>query len=61
MWKGELDWIVGAGWATVALLVSAGLLLPWYVAWLVPLAALTSDRRLRAVTILLTGIGLTTL
>ena len=37
---GELDWIDGAGWATVALLVTASSLLPWYVAWLMPLAAL---------------------
>jgi alpha-1,6-mannosyltransferase len=41
VWRGELDWIDGAGWATVALLLTAGSLLPWYVAWLLPLAALT--------------------
>ncbi|MBV9415017.1 MAG: polyprenol phosphomannose-dependent alpha 1,6 mannosyltransferase MptB [Solirubrobacterales bacterium] len=46
VWRGELDWIAGAGWATVALLLSAGSLLPWYVAWLMPLAALGGDRRL---------------
>lgn len=46
VWRGELDWIAGAGWATVALLLSAGSLLPWYVAWLMPLAALGRDRRL---------------
>jgi uncharacterized membrane protein len=61
VWIGELDWITGAGWATVALLLTAGLLLPWYVAWLVPLAALSTDRRLLVAAVMLTGLGLTTL
>jgi hypothetical protein len=46
VWRGKLDWIAGAGWAAVALLVTAASLLPWYVAWLMPLAALGRDRRL---------------
>lgn len=46
VWRKEMDWIDGAGWATVALLVTASSLLPWYVAWLMPLAALGTDRRL---------------
>lgn len=61
VWQGRLDWIAGAGWATVAMLLTAGLLLPWYVGWLVPLAALSRDRRLVGVTVVLTGLGLTTL
>lgn len=61
VWIGELDWITGAGWATVALLLTTGFLVPWYVAWLIPLAALSGDRRLLAAAILLTGVGLTTL
>ncbi|HVW46842.1 MAG TPA: polyprenol phosphomannose-dependent alpha 1,6 mannosyltransferase MptB [Solirubrobacterales bacterium] len=61
VWIGEMDWIVGAGWATAALLVTTGFLVPWYVAWLLPLAALSSDRRLLAVAVFLTGVGLTTL
>ncbi len=61
VWIGEMDWIVGAGWATVALLVTTGFLVPWYVAWLLPLAALTNDRRLLAAAVFLTGVGLTTL
>ena len=60
-WLGEMDWIAGAGWATAALLVSTGFLVPWYVAWLLPLAALSSDKRLLAVAVILTGVGLTTL
>jgi len=54
VWRGELDWIAGGGWAAVALLVTAASLLPWYIAWLMPLAALGRDRRLWQVSILLT-------
>jgi hypothetical protein len=61
VWIGELDWITAAGWATVGLLLTAGLLMPWYVAWLLPLAALSSDRRLWLTAIALTGLGLTSL
>ncbi len=61
VWRGRLDWITAAGWATVALLLTAGYLLPWYVAWLIPLAALSTDRRLRVAALALTAVGLTTL
>ena len=61
VWIGRLDWITAAGWATVGLLVSAGLLMPWYIAWLIPFAALSSDRRLRLTAIALTSLGLTSL
>ncbi|MGH2939832.1 MAG: polyprenol phosphomannose-dependent alpha 1,6 mannosyltransferase MptB [Solirubrobacterales bacterium] len=61
VWIGKLDWIAGAGWATVCLLLTTGFLVPWYVAWLIPLAALSGDRRLLAASIALTGLGLTTL
>ncbi|HEY2770362.1 MAG TPA: glycosyltransferase 87 family protein [Solirubrobacteraceae bacterium] len=56
VWRRELDWIDGAGWATVALLITASALLPWYVAWLIPLAALASDHRLWRTAIVMTGI-----
>lgn len=55
VWRGELDWIVGAGWATFTMLACAGSLMPWYVAWLVPLAAVGRDRRLLQATIWLSG------
>jgi alpha-1,6-mannosyltransferase len=55
VWRREVDWIDGAGWATVAMLVTASSLLPWYMAWLMPLAALASDRRLWRMSIVLTG------
>jgi hypothetical protein len=56
VWRGQLDWIDGAGWAAVALILTASSLLPWYVAWLVPFGALASDRRLWRATIVVTGI-----
>jgi alpha-1,6-mannosyltransferase len=46
VWRGDMDWIDGAGWATVAMLLAASSLLPWYVTWLLPFAALATDRRL---------------
>jgi hypothetical protein len=61
VWRGELDWITGAGWATVVLLITTGSLLPWYIGWLVPLAALSSDRRLWLATFALTALALTSL
>jgi Glycosyltransferase family 87 len=56
VWQGRTDWIDGAGWATVAMLVAASALLPWYVAWALPLAALGHDRRLARAAIVLTGV-----
>ncbi len=56
VWRGEMDWIDGAGWATAFLLVTTSALLPWYVAWLIPLAALGSDRRLWRTAIVMTGV-----
>ncbi len=47
------DWRVAAGWATFALLLSTAWLLPWYAIWLLPLAAVSNDRRLRGATLLL--------
>jgi alpha-1,6-mannosyltransferase len=45
-WRGH-DWIAGAGWATLAVLVGTTWLLPWYVVWTLPLAALGASRPLR--------------
>jgi len=46
VWQGRLDWIAAAGWSAVALLVATSWLVPWYMAWVLPLAALGRDRRL---------------
>lgn len=56
VWRRQLDWIDGAAWATVAMLLTASSLLPWYGAWLMPLAALGTDRRLWRTSIVLTGV-----
>lgn len=56
VWRGELDWIDGAGWATAAMLISASSLLAWYAAWLLPLAAIARDRRLVRAALIITGV-----
>jgi alpha-1,6-mannosyltransferase len=56
VWRGQIDWIAGAGWAMLAMLVASSSLLPWYVAWLLPLAALGRDRRLITTAIVFTGV-----
>jgi hypothetical protein len=45
--------LTAAGWASVALLVTLSWVLPWYVLWVLPLAALSSSRRLRMTALLL--------
>jgi hypothetical protein len=49
--------ITASGWASVALLVTLSWVLPWYVLWALPLAALSSSRRLRT-TVLALGVYL---
>jgi hypothetical protein len=51
------DAITASGWASVALLVTLSWVLPWYVLWALPLAALSSSRRLRN-TVLVLGVYL---
>jgi hypothetical protein len=41
------NWIVAAGYATLALLLTLSWTLPWYVLWLLPFAALARRRGLR--------------
>src|SRR3954451_18844201 len=47
-WRGRIGWIAAGGWATLAALVTSAWLMPWYVTWVLPLAALSRDRRLVA-------------
>jgi alpha-1,6-mannosyltransferase len=56
VWRGEMDWIDGAAWAALAMLVTASAVLPWYVAWLMPLVALGTDRRLWRASLIITGV-----
>jgi alpha-1,6-mannosyltransferase len=47
------DTVTASGWASVALLVTLSWVLPWYVLWILPLAALSRSRRLRTVALVL--------
>jgi alpha-1,6-mannosyltransferase len=47
------DAVTASGWANVALLVTLSWVLPWYVLWVLPLAALSGSRRLRVAAIVL--------
>jgi alpha-1,6-mannosyltransferase len=53
-WRGD-DAIRMAGWATLAILLASAWLVPWYLLWLLPLAALAADRRLAVATVVLSG------
>jgi alpha-1,6-mannosyltransferase len=46
VWRGRLGALDGAGWATLAILLASAWLVPWYILWLLPFAALSTDRRL---------------
>lgn len=48
------DLFVDFGWATIALILSLAWLVPWYVVWVLPLAALGTSRRLRRAAVVLT-------
>jgi alpha-1,6-mannosyltransferase len=53
-WRGA-DPVRAAGWATFAILVASAWLVPWYILWLLPLAALANDRRLLAASVALSA------
>jgi hypothetical protein len=53
-WRGE-DWIRAAGWAGFGLLLATSWLLPWYLLWPLPLAAVARDRRLAFLLLALTA------
>jgi Glycosyltransferase family 87 len=54
VWRGA-DWVTAAGWAMFALLLATAWLLPWYAVWILPLAAISADRRLRLAALALAG------
>jgi Glycosyltransferase family 87 len=49
------DWLRAAAWATLALLLATAWLLPWYLLWVLPLAAISRDRPLQLLTLALTA------
>jgi hypothetical protein len=53
-WRGG-DWIQAAAWTAAALLLATAWLLPWYLIWVLPLAAISRDRPLQLLTLSLTA------
>jgi hypothetical protein len=49
------DWIEAVGWMTLVVLVAIPSFEPWYIAWLLPFAALAAGRRLTSATLALTA------
>jgi len=49
------DWVCAAAWSTTGLLLATSWLLPWYLLWPLPLAALSRDRALELLLLLLTA------
>jgi hypothetical protein len=52
------DWIRAAGWAALGLLLASAWLLPWYIVWALPFAALSRDYRLITAVLALTALQL---
>lgn len=52
------DWIRATGWAALGLLLATAWLLPWYIVWALPFAALSRDNRLVTAVLLLTALQL---
>jgi Glycosyltransferase family 87 len=57
VWRGG-DWIRATGWAALGLLLATAWLLPWYVIWALPFAALSRDRWLISAVLALTALQL---
>ncbi len=53
-WRGG-DWIRASAWTAFALLLATSWLLPWYLLWPLPLVAISRDRTLQLLTLLLTA------
>jgi alpha-1,6-mannosyltransferase len=53
-WRGA-DWIRAAAWAGTGLLLASSWLLPWYLVWPLPLAAVARDRFLAVLLLALTA------
>ena len=58
-WRGG-DWVRASAWAGAGLLLATTWLLPWYLIWALPLAALSRDRPVQLLTLALTAFQLST-
>ncbi len=54
VWQGA-DWVRAAAWASLGLLLATAWLLPWYLIWVLPLAAISRDRPLQLLVLALTA------
>jgi hypothetical protein len=52
--RGE-DWVRAAGWAVLGLLLATAWLVPWYLVWALPLAAVARDPALAGLTLALSA------
>jgi hypothetical protein len=52
------DWIRATGWAAFGLLLASAWVLPWYLIWALPFAALSRDTRLIVLVLALTALQL---
>jgi hypothetical protein len=54
-WRGMIHALDAIGWATLTVLIASAWLVPWYILWLLPFAALSRDRRLQLATLALSA------
>jgi hypothetical protein len=59
VWRGG-DWIRAAAWAGAGLLAATAWLVPWYVIWVLPFAAVARDRAVLAAVIAICALQLPT-
>jgi hypothetical protein len=50
-WRRPEQWLASAGWATLGVLLASAWLVPWYLLWLLPFAAVARSRALIVATI----------
>lgn len=49
------EWLSGAGWTALVLVVTTAWLTPWYILWALPIAAVAGSKRLIAATVVVTA------
>ena len=54
-WRRRTSALDAIAWATLAILLASAWLVPWYILWLLPFAALSRDRRLHVATLALSA------